>query len=245
MKYLTDKEIIKWNTRLEKSDYLVYPSMNNRSSEPDIAYRQVIKNTGIGETYVNVTEPFIRYKFTFSISSNREESFFDILKKLSTEPFGTKSVYITNQNQEKISEVEFSEKIIDNKERFNHKIYDKEYVRYTYSFVGKLGSIMAYVSYLEDAISFFSSIWGYEEDGKEVCLLKYPIGTIVSPNKEKSKDLLVLDYKFSKFYDKYFVDYVANEIVYSGTIITYGESNTYKEEDLCFSRNSRIDNILN
>lgn len=245
MKYLTDKEIINWNKRLETSDYLVYPSLNNRNSQPDVAYRQVVKNPGVGETYVNITEPFIRFKFIFSISSNREESFFELFKKISSEPFGTKSVYIGENQLSKISEIDFSEKIIDSKERSIHKISEKEYVRHTYLFKGKLGSIMAYVSYLEDAISFFSSIWGYEDNGKEVCLLKYPIGTIVSPNKDKSKDLLVLDYKYFKIYDKYYIDYQTSEMFINGAIITYGETFDYKEDELSFSRNQRIDNILN
>ncbi len=252
MKYLTDKEILKWNSRLEKSGYTVYPSPNNRSSEPDISYRQIIKQPGIGDNFVTTTEPFIRYRFTFSIASNREEHFFDLFSKISKQPFGTKSVYAGNEMSGwktmpdvKITDIDFSDKVIDDKSKSTHMISDKEYVRYTYSFAGKLGSIMAYISYLEDTINFFSMIWGYEEDGSEICLLKYPIGTIVSPKEDKSKDLLILDYKFSKIYDKYYIDFYASEMLTNGTVITYGESNDYKEENLCFSRNNRIDNILN
>jgi hypothetical protein len=105
---------------------------------------------------------------------------------------------------------------------------------------------MAYISYLEDTINFFSEIWGYDEDGSEVCLLKYPIGTIVSLEKDKSKDYLVLDYKYSKSDGKYHIDFVASEMLNSkGSIIKYGDVSTFNESQLCYSRNSRIDDILN
>jgi hypothetical protein len=105
---------------------------------------------------------------------------------------------------------------------------------------------MAYVSYLEDAINFFSEIWGYNEDGTEVCLLKYPIGTIVSKPSDKSTDYLVLDYKYKKLDGKYFIHFVTSEMLNNkGSVITYGEIYTFIESELCYSRNSRIDDILN
>jgi hypothetical protein len=105
---------------------------------------------------------------------------------------------------------------------------------------------MAYISYLEDAINFFSEIWGYNEDGTEVCLLKYPIGTIVSLSKDKSTDYLVLEYKYRKLDGKYFIDFIASEMLNNkGSVITYGETYTFRESELCYSRNSRIDDILN
>jgi hypothetical protein len=105
---------------------------------------------------------------------------------------------------------------------------------------------MAYIMYLEDAINFFSEIWGYSEDGSEVCLLKYPIGTIVSLPKDKSTDYLVLDYKYKKLDGKYYIDFIVSEMINNkGSVITYGEIYTFRGSELCYSRNSRIDNILN
>ena len=105
---------------------------------------------------------------------------------------------------------------------------------------------MAYVMYLEDAINFLSEIFGYNEDGSEVCLLKFPIGTQVSTLKDKSTDYLVLDYIYRKMDGKYFIDYIASEMTKNnGSVITYGEVLDFREKDLCYSRNSRIDDILN
>jgi hypothetical protein len=248
MKYLSDTEILNWNRRLERSDYNVYPISNTRSANPDIVFRQKINNgySPMGEQFVETLDPFIRYDFTFSIASNRKETFFDLFEKLSKESFGTKSAYHDTSNDRKIYEISFTDNAIESKEENTHMVYEKEYIRFTYHFAGKLGSIMAYVSYLEDAINFFSEIWGYNEDGTEVCLLKYPIGTIVSKPSDKSTDYLVLDYKYKKLDGKYFIHFVTSEMLNNkGSVITYGEIYTFIESELCYSRNSRIDDILN
>ena len=247
MKYLSDTEILNWNRRLERSDYAVHPLSNVRSGHPDIIFRQKINNgySPMGEQLVETIDPFIRYDFTFSIASNRKETFLDLFEKLSKDPFGTKSIY-RDQKSEKIMDIAFNDTVIESKEVNTHLVFEKEYIRFTIHFAGKLGSIMAYVSYLEDAINFFSEIWGYNEDGTEVCLLKYPIGTIVSLPKDKSTDYLVLDYKYRKLDGKHFIDFVVSEMMNSkGAVIKYGEIYTFKESELCYSRNSRIDDILN
>jgi hypothetical protein len=247
MKYISDSEILNWNRRLEKSDYSVSPVPNNKSAEPYIGFRQKVNGFSPmgGDQFVLTIDPFIRYDFTFSIASNRTETFFDLFKKLSLEPFGSKTIF-SDMNNEKITDIRFSDEVIEGKQVNTHYILEKEYVRYTYHFAGKLSSIMAYIMYLEDAINFFSEIWGYSEDGSEVCLLKYPIGTIVSLPKDKSTDYLVLDYKYKKLDGKYYIDFIVSEMINNkGSVITYGEIYTFRESELCYSRNSRIDNILN
>ena len=252
MKYLSDTEILNWNRRLEKSDYAVYPLSNVRSGHPDIAFKQKTNfssnpNVPIygSDQLVETIDPFIRYDFTFSIASNRKETFFDLFEKLSKESFDTKSIY-RDQKSEKIMDIIFNDNVIESKEENIHLVFEKEYIRFTYHFAGKLGSIMAYVSYLEDTINFFSQIWGYNEDGSEVCLAKYPIGTVVSLPKDKSTDYLVLEYKYRKLDGKYFIDFIVSEMLNNkGSVITYGEIYTFRESELGYSRNSRIDDILN
>jgi hypothetical protein len=199
----------------------------------------------MGEQLVETIDPFIRYDFTFSVASNRKETFLDLFEKLSKESFGTKSIY-RDQKSEKLMDIIFNDTVIESKEEITHLVFEKEYIRFTIHFAGKLGSIMAHISYLEDTINFFSEIWGYKEDGTEVCLVKYPIGTIVSLPKDKSTDYLVLDYKYRKLDGKYFIDFISSEMLNNkGSVITYGEIYTFRESELCYSRNSRIDDILN
>lgn len=260
MKYLTDTEILNWNRRLERSDYSVYPVSNVISGNPDITFRQKINNSygmnaglnGImgGDQFVETMDPFIRYDFTFSISHNRKETFFDLFDKLSKDKFDTKSTYrpqsMRDERDVKVMDISFTNDVVESKEENIHMVYDKKYIRFTYHFAGKIGSIMAYVSYLEDAINFFSEMWGYDEDGSEVCLLKYPIGTIVSLPKDKSTDYLVLDYKYRKSDGKHIIDFITSEMLNDkGSVITYGEIYTFRENELSYSRNSRIDDILN
>ena len=248
MKYISDSEILRWNKRLDSSGYSVVAMPNNKSAEPYICFRQKVGNSysPMGSQFVATTDPFIRYDFTFSITSNRVENFFSLFNKLFKVPFGSKSVYFDLSNDEKVSDIKLTEDIVESKDEINHKVYDKEYTRYTYHFVGKLSGIMAYVMYLEDAINFLSVIFGYNEDGSEVCLLKFPIGTQVSTLKDKSSEYLVLDYIYRKMDGKYLIDYVASEMIKSnGTSITYGEVLNFNEKELCYSRNSRIDDILN
>jgi hypothetical protein len=76
--------------------------------------------------------------------------------------------------------------------------------------------------------------------------LKYPIGTIVSKPSDKSTDYLILDYKYRKLDSKYYIDFIVSEMMNArGSVITYGEIYTFRESELCYSRNSRIDDILN
>jgi hypothetical protein len=54
------------------------------------------------------------------------------------------------------------------------------------------------------------------------------------------------DYKYKKLDGKYYIDFVVSEMINNkGSVITYGEIYTFRESELCYSRNSRIDNILN
>ncbi len=139
MRYLSDTEILNWNRRLEKSDYSVYPLSNFRSGNPDIIFRQKTNysssssyNNPMGDQFVETMDPFIRYDFTFSIASNRKETFFDLFEKLSKEAFGTKSTYrppaMRDDKDIKLLDITFSDQIIETRDENIHSVYDKEYI---------------------------------------------------------------------------------------------------------------------
>lgn len=248
MRYLTDTEILRWNQRLERTPFMVYPKSNLNGSHPHISFRQKTSmHFGSIDGFTETLDPHINnYQFVFSIAKNRVDYFFDILDKLKEEEIGTLTCYTGTNNVTKTSEILLSDSIILKKDFSVHNISQKEYVRYTYVFTGKLSQIMAYVFYLEDTIEFFSKIWGYNEDGTEVCLIKYPIGSLVSNIKDKSKDYLVLDYVYRKLDNNYYIDYEVTEVLggYS-SVIKYGDVKINRESEICFSRNGRIDDILN
>lgn len=254
MKYILDSEILKWNDRLSKTPFMVYPKSNLKGSHPHISFRQKTNYragagvpSGMGIEFVETLDPQINnYQFVFSVAKNRVSNFFDIFDRLREEEFGTTTCYTDTNNTNKIGEIKITDDVVVKKDQSVHKILEKEYVRFSYTFTGKLSQIMGYVFYLEDTIEFFSNLWGYNEDGTEEHLIKYPIGTLVSDVKDKSKDYLILDYHFRKIDKKYYIDYELTEVLggYS-SVIKYGDVKILKENEICFSRNGRIDDILN
>lgn len=245
--FISDKKILSWNDRLSNSAYCIKPHYGMMSSFPEITIWQKLSTSSGLQNYTDdrieqTLDPHVNYNFSFSVSSNRTEQFFEILNKILRKPFENQFNY-----KDKNYKIELSNENIVDKEEEKHKLLEKEYKRFTYKFSGKLTHIIAYISCIEDTIAYFEKIWGYDEEGKEHCLLKYPIGSIVSTTKDKSKDYLILDYSYEKdTNDNYYIHYYCCEMLNTNSpIIQYGESNLHLEEELCFSRNNRIDDILN
>lgn len=245
MKYLTDKDILKWNDRLDKSQYRLNPRYNTRNGYPDISinfisepFRGFTGATEIKET----TEPVIRYEFSFSIIKNRKDEFFILLNKMFQRKLVTHFVY-----QDSSKEIEIYKDSDIEKSDIEHTVLNRDFIKYTYKFSGKLASIIAYIAYLEDAITYFQMIWGYNEEGEEICLTKYKIGDIVSVKNDKSKDFLVVDYYYDRIGEEYKIDYVISEMMSNtnSSVIKYGDGLKESEDNLTYSRNNRIDNILN
>lgn len=249
MKYLTDKDILKWNDRLENSEYRLNPRYNDRNGSPDISIDYINNNNNNNtfrdptrlQTFDEIQEPIIKYEFSFSIIKNRKDEFSILLNKMFQRELVTQFVY---RNSPKSIEV-YKDSDID-KSSINHSIFGREFIKYTYKFKGKLTSIIAYISYLEDAIVFFQLIWGYNKDGSEVCLTKYKIGDIVSFKNDKSKDFLIVDYYYNRIGEEYDIDYIISEIKsdVNSSVIKYGEALKETEYNLAYSRSDRIDNIL-
>ena len=240
--HLSDTDIMAWNDRLgEKSGLYVMARYSNVSSQPTI----VVKKESIypGMEPKEAGDPEIGFRFAYSIAANREGMFFEIFEKLAREGFEN---HIMNANGTS-SYIKFERKLGEGSTRTIHKLYEKEYLRIEHIFTGKLSSIMAYVCLLESAMEYFSMIWGYDESGKEYCLLKYPIGSTVSPADDKSKDFLVIDYRFYRHGPRFIIDYVAAEMMLDkkSPVVKYGPVKTFSEKNLSWSRNGRIDDLLN
>ena len=125
---------------------------------------------------------------------------------------------------------------------------NRNYKKMQYNFRGKVSSIIAYVQALKDTIEYFGMIWGYTEEGEELCLLKYPIGSIVSPVNDKSTDVLVVDYKYNKSTNsKFSIDYEVYEILSNekSSTLQYGNKSIFSENELSLSRTAQVNSILN
>ena len=242
MAYLSDSDIMKWNDRIpDDSRIFIHARYSNASSQPNIivSLKDVYDYTN--EKLKEIGDPDFEYKFTFSIASNREEEFYSIFDKISKEPFEN-SVLTSNGTYTRIK---LDKSITNGPIKTLHKLFDKEYLRMEYTFTGKLSSIMAYVGLLEISIEYFSQIWGYDKDGNEYNLMKFPIGSIVSPIDDRSKDYIILDYKFIRA-GSFIINYVACEMFAdkNSPIVKYGSVKTFSEKNLTWSRTGRIDDIL-
>jgi hypothetical protein len=250
MVYLSDSDIMNWNDRIpQDSNLYIGARYSTTASQPTIVFTlrdshiyPSVDQYGKANNAKEVGDPDMKYRFAFSIASNRDEEFFSIFEKLSKENF--ENHVLTGNGT--VARLKLERKIAKDPVKTLHKVFDKEYLRMEYFFEGKLSSIMAYVCLLETSIEYFSMIWGYDEDGNEYNLLKFPIGNVVSPADDKSKDYLVLDYRFIRVGAQFVIDYVACEMFAdkNSAIVKYGPVQTFTEKNLVWSRNNRIDDIL-
>ena len=253
--YLSDSDIMDWNDRIpEKRPYSIIPRYSSQNTQPTIVFvkksymygsypsTNIYPNSSF-DTNGDGNEPVEKFKFVFSISSNRKDEFWDIFSKLKKKGFIN---YVKNGNGSHKT-LDYTDKIIESNSEMKHSLLNKEYTRYEFLYNGALSEIMAHVSLLEQTIEFFSNIWGYDEDGKEYNLLKFTIGSIVSPYDDKSRDLVILDYDYEKNGKDYHIKYIVSEMMHDpkSLIIKYGDVITMNENLITFSRNGRIDDLLN
>jgi hypothetical protein len=249
-KYLSDSEIMNWNHRLGETNYFLMPRYHPYNSFPLIVFKQRI-TSGLGSfsmdpiSEVITLDPHMNFLFSFSVAKNRVDNFFQIFNKWFTSKIETKTFFEDKNNKEKISDIEIPESIVKSKNQINHKVKEKEYTKFTYEFEGRLSSIMAYVMFLEDTIEIFSKIWGYDESGREHTLIKFVIGDIVSKVGDQSNDYLILDFLPQKNGKDFSIQYEICKMITKGQIIQYGQSENVRESDITWSRNNRIDDILN
>lgn len=244
-KHISDSEIMNWNDRLYGTSYYVMPRYHTHNSYPMIVFKQRVKTPFGMETEADTLDPHMKFNFSFSVAKNRVDNFFNIFNKWFTDKIETKTLFIDNNNKEKIRDIQISDSIIKSKSQINHNIKEKEYTKFTYEFEGYLSSIMAYVMFLEDTIEIFSKIWGYDENGGEHNLTKFSIGDIVTKVGDQSEDYLILDFSPQKSGNHFLLDYEICKMIMKGQIFQYGQPEIVREDKITWSRNNRIDDILN
>lgn len=252
MKSLTQKEILSWNKRIISiisinSNYTInklnFNYKTNYGRNNAVIIRTYDDNNMSNSSSIKIIkEAYIEYDFCFSVVKNHNEDFFNLLNKI----FKNELFFEYYVDEYSTKKLVLDKSVLFFVKEMNYTISDREFTRYQYNFKGDIFSIMAYISYLEEAIDCFNLLYGYDENGKEINLLKFPIGTIVTIENDTDKDYLVIDYNFNKKGDDIYITYVVTEILYNNKpIIKYGEVSEFYEKNLCISRNGRIDKILN
>ena len=248
---ILDSYIMDWNNRIPSRKIWVHAQYSNLAPEINIVFKTAVNyvdpltfsncNPTMSNEPVSVGDHEIDYRFTFSVAKERESEFNEIFEKLKQKPLRNK---VQKQNG-MFAEIKVDIKPIITKT--THTVYNTEYVRFDYEFKREFySSVIAYVYLLESTIEFFSMIWGYDEDGDEHNLLKFPVGSIVSKPNDKSVDYLVLDLEFYKNGGDPEIRYNICEMVYTkkSSVIQYGAVSVEQERNLCWSRTGRIDDIL-
>lgn len=252
MRYLNDSYILKWNTRFDSINIL--PRYDN-SFPKIIIQKEIICPFDLSNipsnNYNKKVNLYQNYKFTFSISERLIKDFENILKILKkektlnefesviTDNYGT-----SNLENFKIDKLEIDDVIISEEW---HTFSGEKFKRFEYDLYGTIPSIMIYVSYIEDTIIFLKKLWNYDENKKEIFNLKFKKYDIVSLKENKSLDYLIIDYDYKIINsEKYIIDYKTIKIKdnIKHPIIDYENIITFKEEELCNSRNNIIDNVL-
>lgn len=261
MRYLRDSEVLKWGKELKMNlvpRYSPYGGIDISIGEYPIVANTETYHIDNNDLSKNKMYKSIKYDFTFSISENRVVDFERFLEK--NKDFNSKIV-IDNESEigSKYIDIEYLDEL-NNFTTEKHQLYNRTYVRYKYEFNCNFTSIIAVVTLLKDAIDYIAMIWGYDEKGNEIKLSKYNIGDIVSIIKNKSKDYLIIDNKIRftnlsgkavgrhpAISNKKELVYILSEIITDekSSVIRYGDVLELFEESLCFSRNDRINNILN
>lgn len=254
MREIKDIDLIKWNERLKSSPFQVRVNSLNWIDGPNgpsllvqfytNSFNMFTQESTMPYQVKECADPITKWRFSFSVVESRKNEFLAILTKLLLAGIKN-SVDVSGKMKNEKIQVDSS--IVKTKNESKHDMFSRTYIKYDYEFEGKLSSVMSYITLIEDSIEFFSSIWGYDEKGEEHCLIKYPIGTIVSKSNDKSRDFLVLDYNYVVDYKDYIINYVISEVMTDkkSMVIKYGDVGVSKEDELAYSRNNRIDNILN
>lgn len=244
-----DSDIMRMNDYIssDKKYYLfnIRPSYENHASCPAIAFYNLqtlqspfYSTTTFPPSDVKMREPNVELTYHFSISNDKIDKFFDIFNTISQQEIENRYY-----DGETLKVIKLNTDIVKSKNITNHVMYNINYTRYEFIFEGGIIPIITYIKYLEDTIEYLKLIYGYNEKGEEVNLLKHKIGDIVCLKKDRSVDFLITDYE----YGNSGIDYKICEILTDkvSPIIEYGKCIVSNDDDLTYSRDSRINDILN
>jgi hypothetical protein len=211
-------------------------------------------NTDTARKYTN-------YKLVFSISKNNIQRFENLLDRFLKDGFKVQISEGLRQYYEIFDDKTLSDlNKIQNREE--HRYYNTDFVRFTYEF--KNISVLPLVCYCQiifDIINIIGKYWEFDSNGKEICNIKYQLGSIVSLKNDKS-DFLIESIEFLrknserydslvrnkniKFDDDEFILYKLLKIENSNSQVLKFVDREYivTSSDIVPNRNSRIDEIL-
>lgn len=249
---MSDSFIFGWNSRLYDIDKIygsrdasfMVSAVYTNDTGIDVKIRPVVGHSMGHSTVSNedlMLDPPVGYKLTFSVAKSCTDEFEEILETLMTKNFDN-NVWKTSKNKEKV-------KVLPNtisKSQSMHRIGKVDYVRYDWTMRSCMSDVMAACYVVESAVEIFGKCWGVTEDGEKVCLMKFPVGSMVNLEGNKSEDWLVLDWSFDLLSPSFHHDYevVAMTEKPGSAVVSYDKRQLVSEHRISWSRNGRIDDIL-
>lgn len=209
---------------------------------------------------IDTARQYVNYKLAFSISKNNIQRFENLLDRFLKDGFKVQISEGLRQYYEILDDKILSElNKIQNREE--HRYYNTDFVRFTYEF--KNISVLPLVCYCQiifDIINIIGKYWEFDSNGKEICNIKYQLGSIVSLKNDKS-DFLIESIEFLRKNSERYDSLVHNKnikfddelILYKLLKIENSNSQVLKfvdgeyivtSSDIIPNRNSRIDEIL-
>lgn len=238
---MSDSYIFGWNSRifeLPKGETVMVAASytNNTGIDVKIKPNSFVSNDNI------LFDPPVKYRLVFSVASSCSEEFDEILEQLHSIEIDN-HVWKTAEKKQLVTAAP-NDKVT--KKSSVHRIGKVEYVRHEWTFVACLSDVMTSCFLVESAVAIFEKCWGVDEEGQKVCLMKYPIGSVVCVDGDKSQDWLVLDWLFDTLSPSFHESYSVVSMVErpGSAIVQYDRVVAVVEGRISWSRNSRIDDIL-
>ena len=246
MRILTKEDIEKWNSRLKQINLELAISGHNLLIFKIDGYSAFQGNFLGTRTQYTATPNLYNYRFSFSVSENILKRFDSILDKFLEEgmefTFLSDKQYYGDKRSIRFARSEFDKILSIN----NHKIHNVNYQQRIYNFyeVNILKAIY-FITCIDDAVNIIQEYFEYEEDGTEICKIKFPVGSIVSTNSDRGGDYMVQNVIFTRDKMGFLYEIAKMNIKANSEIIMF--SNTYRipESELYPNRDDRINSLLN
>ena len=248
MRELQKEDINKWNARLSKINLAISATIVGGHHNLKVFITPEHKNYYDFNLIHNEikSSPIVNYDFSFSISEKSIKRFDSLLDSFLEDGM---QFYIYQfgkfQNPIRFEKTHF-DKYLTIK---NHNLYEVNYEQRNYKFRQEdLFNIIYFITCVEDVVKIISEYYEYESDGKEICKIKYPVGTIVSIVSDKSGDYMVQNVKFIRSNSDTTLGYHLTKIetpIKSEVLIFSNDILYCLEEDIVSNRDNRLNILLN
>ena len=192
------------------------------------------------------TTPSIHYQFSFSVSEKTLVRFNNILDTFLEDGMYIrllpKNLPISNNFTITSKRSDFDKFVTT----ITHKIHNVSYQQRIYNFYNiDLLKVIYFVTCIEDAVNIIQEYFEYEEDGTEICKIKFPGGSIVSTHSDKSGDYMVQNVIFGRNTNDIRYDISKMETKANSEIIIFSDTYQVPESELLPNRDNRLNILLN